>query len=261
MTKHTEGANMISIVVAAYNEQNRIGKSLRRIEEHLGTLELDYEIIVVDDGSADSTHEVVKVYEREIPTLRLIRYAVNRGKGYALRQGVMAATGDLILLTDADLSTPIEEFSRLLPYVSRRGYDVVIGSRALKSSEIIRKQPWWRQTMGKVFNGIVRLIALNDFSDTQCGFKIFSGNCAKVLFRDAIIDRFAFDVEILMRAQMEGYRILEAPVKWSNSPGSKVNPLSDSLRMLFDVVRIRLYLAKLRKAQSVEWVRNYNSTK
>jgi dolichyl-phosphate beta-glucosyltransferase len=252
---------MISIVIAAYNEENRIGESLLRIEEHLATLDLNYEIIVVDDGSTDATSDIVKAHKWKIPNRRLIHYAVNRGKGYALRQGVLAAIGDVFLLTDADLSTPIEEFSRLLPYVSRGGYDVVIGSRALKSSEITRKQPWWRQSMGKIFNGIVRLIALNDFSDTQCGFKLFSGNCAKVLFRDAIIDRFAFDVEILLRAQMEGYRILEAPVKWSNSPGSKVNPLSDSLRMLCDLVRIRLSLAKLRRAQGVEWVRNYNSTK
>lgn len=252
---------MISIVIAAYNEQERIGESLVRICSYMRECALDFEIVVVDDGSSDSTSEIVEGEKNRIPGLRLVRYEVNRGKGYALRQGVMAAAGEVILLSDADLSTPIDEISRFLPFIHGEGYDIVIGSRALKSSLIIKKQPWWRRGMGKIFNRIVRLLVMNDFSDTQCGFKMFSATCAKVLFRDAVIDRFAFDVEILMRAKTRGMRILEMPVKWVNSPGSKVNPLSDSLRMLYDLVRIRLSLGIREKARCAGLAKTYISTK
>jgi len=252
---------MISIVIAAYNEEKRIGVSLQKIAAHFAKSGEAYEVIVVDDGSADRTSDVVQSLSSEMPCIKVIRYSVNRGKGYALRQGVMAAAGDVILLTDADLSTPIEELSRLLPEITDHGYGIVIGSRALEASEIIRKQPWWRQGMGKIFNKLVKFIALDEFSDTQCGFKIFSGNIAKTLFKDAIIDRFAFDVEILMRARMMGFRVLEAPVKWVNSPGSKVNPVSDSMRMLYDLLKIRWSLGRTGKIQPPEIIRNYNSTK
>jgi dolichyl-phosphate beta-glucosyltransferase len=230
---------MISIVVAAYNEEKRIRKSLLRVKEYLTGQDMDYEIIVVDDGSTDRTSKVLKESNSDIPHLKIISYKENKGKGYALRKGVLASKGEIVLLTDADLSTPIEELSRLLPLIYDNECDIAIGSRALALSEIIKKQPWWRQSMGKLFNKIVKILVLDDFSDTQCGFKIFSGDVARDLFREARIDRFAYDVEILALAKKKGYRISEAPIKWINSPESKVNPIRDSFQMFFDLLRIR----------------------
>lgn len=230
---------MISIVIAAYNEEKRIVPSLSRVKEYLTGQDMDYEIIVVDDGSTDRTSKMVTDLTTDIPHLRVISYEMNRGKGYALRKGVLASNGEIVLLTDADLSTPMEELSRLLPLIYNNECDIVIGSRALALSEIIKKQPWWRQSMGKIFNKIVRILVLDDFSDTQCGFKIFSGDIARGLFKEARIDRFAYDVEILALAKKKGYRISEVPIKWINSPESKVNPVRDSLQMIFDLLRIR----------------------
>jgi len=231
---------MISIVIAAYNEEQRIGKSLLKIKDYLDAQNIAYEIIVVDDGSTDNTRQVVIGYKKEIANLKIVSYPTNKGKGYALRQGVFASIGEAVLLTDADLSTPIEELSHMLPLISSSEYDVVIGSRALKPSTIIKKQPWWRQGMGKIFNKIVRFLVLDGFHDTQCGFKVFSGEVARSLFKDARIDRFAYDVEILAMAKKKGFNIIEVPVKWINSPASKVHPIFDSLQMFFDLVKIRL---------------------
>jgi dolichyl-phosphate beta-glucosyltransferase len=237
---------MISIIIAAYNEEHRIGESLLKIRDYLTGTALDYEIIVVDDGSTDHTKQILTHYYSEITDFKIISYQINRGKGYALRQGVLASKGEIVLLTDADLSTPIEELSHMLHLISSGEYDVVIGSRALKTSMIIKKQPWWRQGMGKVFNRFVKLIVLNDFHDTQCGFKIFSGKTARSLFKEARIDRFAYDVEILAMAIRQGFKILEVPVKWMNSPASKVGPICDSSQMLYDLVKIRWRLGSPR---------------
>ena len=242
---------MLSIVIAAYNEERRIGESLVSIDKYLKARNGDAEIIVVDDGSTDHTSQVVAEYKSEIKNLKIIRYPVNRGKGYALRQGVLQAGGELILLTDADLSTPIEELSRLEVCIANDNYDIVIGSRALDYSEIIEKQPWWRQAMGKIFNRIVRFVVLDGFSDTQCGFKLFTRETAKNLFEQARVDRFAYDVEILFLARRQGYSVLEMPVKWINSPGSKVNPVSDSLQMLFDLCKIRLAAGRVKPGNGI----------
>jgi dolichyl-phosphate beta-glucosyltransferase len=238
---------MLSIVIAAYNEEHRIGESLVRIDRFLKERNTAAEIIVVDDGSSDRTAQVVAGYQSEIKNLKIIHYPVNKGKGFALRQGVLQAEGELILLTDADLSTPIEELSKLESRIKNDNYDIVIGSRALESSEVIKKQPWWRQGMGKIFNRIVRLVVLDGFSDTQCGFKLFTRKTAKNLFEQAKVDRFAYDVEILCLARRLGYSILELPVKWINSPGSKVHPVADSLQMLFDLCKIRLAAGRFKR--------------
>jgi dolichyl-phosphate beta-glucosyltransferase len=230
---------MISIIIAAYNEEKRITPSLFKIKDYMDSQGFDYEIIVVDDGSNDRTSGVVRDVITEIPHLRVIRYEVNRGKGYALKTGVLASKGDLVLLSDADLSTPIEEISKLLPLIKGNSCEVAIGSRALVLSDIIKKQPWWRQNMGKVFNKIVKFIVLDDFEDTQCGFKIFSGDIGRALFSESVVERFAYDVEILARAKKKGYRIQEVPIRWINSPESKVNPLKDSFQMIFDLLKIR----------------------
>ncbi|MGD9243528.1 MAG: glycosyltransferase family 2 protein [Desulfobacterales bacterium] len=235
---------MISIIIPAYNEDKRIGKSLLKIREYLNRQNFAYEIIVVDDGSTDNTKQKTIGFKAEIKDLRIISYPTNKGKGYALRQGVLASNGELVLLSDADLSTPIEELSHMLSLITNSAYDVVIGSRALKPETIIKKQPWWRQGMGKIFNRIVKLLVLEDFDDTQCGFKLFSGKAARGLFKDARIDRFAFDVEILALAKKKSYRVSEVPVRWINSPASKVHPVFDSLQMLCDLIRIRLRIGK-----------------
>jgi len=238
---------MISIIIAAYNEEKRIRPSLFKVKDYLIGLNMDYEIIVVDDGSTDRTGEVVKDLTPDIPNLKLIGYEINRGKGHALRKGVLASRGEAVLLTDADLSTPIEELSKLLPLIYDNKCDVAIGSRALALSEIIEKQPWWRQSMGKLFNKIVKVLIVDDFRDTQCGFKVFSGDAARNLFSQAQIDRFAYDVEILALAKKKGYRILEVPIRWINSPESKVNPFRDSLQMLCDLLRIRATVGSAKK--------------
>ena len=238
---------MLSIIIAAYNEENRIGESLLKIKEYLDQQDTDCEIIVVDDGSTDNTKQVLADYKSEITSLKVIGYPVNKGKGYALRQGVFASKGDAVLLTDADLSTPIEELDRLLQLIVGGRYDVVIGSRALNASEIIKKQPWWRQGMGKTFNKIVKLLVLDGFNDTQCGFKLFSGAAAGVLFKHARVNRFAYDVEILALAKKRGYRILEVPVKWINSPASKVDPIFDSLQMFLDLIKIRMRMGSVKE--------------
>jgi dolichyl-phosphate beta-glucosyltransferase len=233
---------MISVIIAAYNEERRLPDTLSRIAAYLNRQGVLFEIIVVDDGSTDRTCEVSRHISACIPTVSTLRYEKNRGKGYALRTGVLSSRGDTVLLTDADLSTPIEELSRLLPFLEEGAGDVVIGTRALELSRIIRRQPWWRQSMGRIFNRIVRMFVLDGFGDTQCGFKLFRGSVARDLFGCARINRFAFDVEILALALKRCYRVVEVPITWSNSPASTVHPLLDSLRMLRDLVRIRMAL-------------------
>ncbi|MGH9441049.1 MAG: glycosyltransferase, partial [Thermoanaerobaculia bacterium] len=168
--------------------------------------------------------------------LRVIEFPRNRGKGAAVRAGVLESSGDWILITDADLSTPIEEWVKLRDSGAR----VAIGSRALDESLIRRKQPWYRRTMGKTFNRFVQLLSVPGIRDTQCGFKWIEGPLAREIFAAARIDRFAYDVEILSIARSRGVEIAEVPVIWVNSPQSKVSVIADPLRMLRDLVRIRL---------------------
>jgi len=242
---------LVSIVIAAYNEENRIVNSLRSIHEYVTGRRLNYEIIVVDDGSTDCTTPLVTALAHDIAGLRVIRYETNRGKGYALRTGVLASKGDVVLVSDADLSTPIEELATLWPFLAAKEYRIAIGSRALALSRIIKKQPWWRQGMGKTFNRIVKVLIMDDFRDTQCGFKLFAGDTARDLFREARIDRFAYDVEILALAKKNGYRVAEVPIRWINAPGSKVHPVLDSLQMLKDLCRIRLSIGSVKKTNYV----------
>jgi dolichyl-phosphate beta-glucosyltransferase len=241
---------MISIIVAAYNEEKRILPSLFTIRDYCNSKNMDYEIIIVDDGSTDNTRKIATEEIPQIPQLKVIGYDTNMGKGYALRKGVLSSKGNFVLLTDADLSTPIEELSKLLDLIHNKKCDIAIGSRALALSQIIRKQPWWRQGMGKFFNKIVKTLIIDAFDDTQCGFKLFLGDSARNLFKEAQINRFSYDVEILALAKKNGYRILEVPIRWVNSPQSKVNPLKDSVQMFFDLLKIRARLGKVLKTGS-----------
>ncbi|GAW65254.1 glycosyl transferase [Geoanaerobacter pelophilus] len=233
-----------SIVIAAYNEEQRLPASLGKIQAYLAEKQHEAEVLVVDDGSTDATASLVREMAQRMPGLRLISYPKNRGKGYALRQGVQASRGKLVLVSDADLSTPIEELETLKKLLAARSHHIAIGSRALPQSEVVLAQPPWRRGMGRLFNKAVRLLVTDEFSDTQCGFKLFHGEVARKLFGQARIDRFAYDVEILALARRYGYRVAEVPIQWRNCAASKVNPALDSLQMLGDLVKIRLSVGR-----------------
>ena len=232
-------APLVSVVIPAYNEESRLGPALTAVFAHFATTGVPVEVVVVDDGSADGTAALVEAARRDEPRLRLVRFPANRGKGAAVRAGSLAATGSLVLISDADLSTPIAEFDRLLARMRQTASDVVIGSRGLASSRIEVRQPFWREGMGKVFNRVVRALTGLRQKDTQCGFKLVDREKTAPIFRKMVVDRFAFDVELLCLAQLAGLRILEEPVVWRNSPASRVSPLKDSWNMLRDVMRIR----------------------
>lgn len=236
----------LSVVIPAYNEAERIGPTLEATGAFFASQGIAYEIIVVDDGSIDSTAEVVNGYAARDDRIRLISYSANRGKGHAVRTGVLEAKTDTVLLTDADLATPIAEFEKLRQAV-RNGCDIVVGSRALKDSEIEGWRPWYRVLSGKIFNRIVQLLTVPGIHDTQCGFKLFAGQSAGEIFSRARVDGFGFDVETLFLARKLGYRIGEIAVRWSNSPATKVSVLRDTLPMLWEVLRVRLY----------DWTRQY----
>ena len=229
----------LSVVVPAYNESKRLGPSLSAIFKHLDARGVPVEAIAVDDGSTDGTAEVVEAARRDEPRLRLVRFTANRGKGAAVREGALAARGSLILISDADLSTPIEEFDRLLARMRETQTDIVIGSRGLPGSRIEVRQPFWREGMGRIFNRIIRALTDLTFRDTQCGFKLLDREKTVPIFRKMVVDRFAFDVELLVLARLAGLRILEEPVVWRNSPDSRVAPIRSSLNMLADVWRLR----------------------
>jgi dolichyl-phosphate beta-glucosyltransferase len=228
----------LSVIIPAYNEAQRLQGSLERVVAYLDQQSFTSEVLVVDDGSTDDTATIARNYAGEHAAVRILRYTPNRGKGHAVRVGMTEANGQLMLLCDADLSTPIEELEKLAAFVGE-GYDVVIGSRALPASELRVHQPWLRERLGRTFNLLVRLLGVRGFADTQCGFKLFTRRAARDVFPKLFIDRWAFDVEALLVALMMGYRIREVPVIWVNSPGSKVNVWGDAASTLRDLLRIR----------------------
>lgn len=223
----------LSVVVPAYNEARRLGASLERICAYLAQRGAANEVIVVDDGSVDGTAEVATRFP-----VTLLRLERNAGKGAALRHGVLASRGRRVLLSDADLSTPIEEVERLEPVLAEA--PVVLGSRALASSRITRRQPRGRELMGKTFNLVLRLLGFTAMRDTQCGFKLLDGAVARELFAELETRRFAYDVELVWLARRHGHAVREVGVEWADSPDSRVHPLRDSSRMLWDVLRLRL---------------------
>jgi dolichyl-phosphate beta-glucosyltransferase len=226
----------LSVVIPAYNESLRLGPTLRRVIDYLRFAGIDGEVLVVDDGSTDSTAEVAGTYAAD--GVKLLRQKVNRGKGAALKRGVLASRGREVLLLDADLSTPIEELATLRPHLRDAG--VVLGSRATAESRITRRQPLYRELMGRTFNLFVRLLAVRGLGDTQCGFKLLDGEVARRVFAGLTVERFAYDVEMVWLARRQGCRVVEVGVPWADSPRSSVNPVTDSARMLWDIVAMRL---------------------
>lgn len=226
----------LSVVIPAYNEGQRINSSVETILNYLKNKKIKFEIIVVDDGSKDNTVGIVKGIKDK--RVRIIKNGRNYGKGYSVRNGVLHSKYKYVLFSDADLSTPINMLDRFIKYLD--DYDIVIGSRALRDSDVQIKQPFYREFMGKTFNKIVRLLTVRGIKDTQCGFKLFKSDIAKKIFERAILDGFGFDVEILYIAKLSGIKIAEVPVVWRNSGLSKVRPIKDTVRMFRDLFRIKV---------------------
>jgi glycosyltransferase involved in cell wall biosynthesis len=221
----------LSVIIPAYNEVDRLPLSLERIVDHLSeTPERPTEILVVNDGSSDGTaasaRELAVKLERPNLSLRVLDNPGNRGKGYSVRHGMLEGRYDWLLFTDADLSAPIEELTKLASAVAGQGYDVAIGSRALDRSLIGVHQPWFRETLGRVFNLAVRVTTGLPFADTQCGFKLFRREAARKIFSRQLLERFGFDVEILYLAKKFGYRVIEVPVRWNHVEGTKVDTMA-----------------------------------
>lgn len=234
----------LSVVIPAFEEARRLGPTLDRVADHLGRRGAPYEILVVDDGSRDETSEVARTRAGlGVTTLRLPH---NRGKGAAVRAGVGASRGSLVLLCDADLSTPIEELGRLQRHLGEA--PLVFGSRARADSRIAKRQPWYRESMGRTFNLLLRAAGVRGLRDTQCGFKLLDGAVARDLFARATVDRFAFDAEIAFLARRLGHRIAEVGVEWHHVEQSRVRLVADSALMLVDVVRFRWRHRRLRPA-------------
>lgn len=231
----------VSIVVPAFEEEERLGDSIRTVLTYVNENAVEAEMIVVDDGSRDRTAGVARDVCAEFPhtATRVIRYETNRGKGFAVKTGLLAAAADIALFSDADLSTPIEEMHKLVDPIAAGEYDVTFGSRALDRSLIGTHQPWRREQGGKVMNLFIRVMSGLPFADTQCGFKAFRMDKFHPLLDLMTLDRFGFDVEFLYVAKYHGLRLQEIPVKWNNVEGSKVSVLRDTRRMFSELSQIR----------------------
>jgi dolichyl-phosphate beta-glucosyltransferase len=239
MTSPASAASAIqlSIIVPSFNEELRLPASLERIAAYIDSSNRSTEVLVVDDGSTDRTAEVAASFSKRIANLRVLRNGQNRGKGYSVRHGMLEARGGAVLFTDADLSAPIEEADKLLSALKQ--YDVAIGSRAMNRELIEVHESPFREFAGIVFNGIVRIVLLLPFVDTQCGFKAFRRERCRIIFEQQRIERFGFDPELLYLARHHGLKAIEIPVRWSHSPATKINMMRDSVLMFIDVFTIR----------------------
>jgi glycosyltransferase involved in cell wall biosynthesis len=229
-----------SIVIPAYNEEQRLGASLDKIAAWLAQQGWEAEILVVNDGSRDGTAALASQYAARNPAVRLVENPGNRGKGYTVRNGMLHAQGEFLLFTDADLSAPIGEAAKLFAAL-RAGADMAIGSRWLESGTQTLRQPLYRQFFGRLFNLLLRLLLGLRFKDTQCGFKAFTRRAAQELFPRQRIERWAFDPELLYLARRLKLAVREVPVEWAHDRGSTISPLRDGPRMFFDMLRIRWY--------------------
>ena len=232
----------ISIVIPTYNEEKSIEGSIKTVEQYLRDSGFDYEIIISDDGSIDKTLDAVRKIMVGNEKIKLVANE-HKGKGGAVRAGILQSSGNLVLFTDADLSTPIEEFEKLKKALDE-GYDIAIASRDLPGSKILKHQSWYRELLGKLLNRIIQLLYLRGFADTQCGFKVFKGEVAKKLFNTQKIDGFLFDVEVLSLARKFGYRIAEVPVCWYHKEMSRVSIFKHLPQIVFDFLRIKFLVSR-----------------
>ena len=228
----------LSVVVPCYNEEQRLPRTIEGIERYFEAKRIPYELILVDDGSVEGTRMIMDRAAEQNSNVRVEALPHNRGKGRAIATGVAVARGSEILVTDADLSTPIEELEKLQAALDN-GVGVAIGSRSVKGSRVEVSQPIYRVLMGKTFNLIVQALLLPGIWDTQCGFKLFRADVARAAFDGLTSERFGYDPEVLYRAKKQGVKIAEVPVVWRNSTPTKVSPISSSLDMLKDVIKVR----------------------
>jgi dolichyl-phosphate beta-glucosyltransferase len=229
-----------SIVIPAYNEGARLRATLEKVLAYLAEQKCNAEVIVVNDGSRDNTAAIVRELAQTNPRLRLVENPGNRGKGYSVRHGMLNARGQVVLFSDADLSSPIEEMPKLLNAL-QSGADIAIGSRWLRSELQTQRQPFYRQLFGRIFNLLLRITLGLHFADTQCGFKAFTRRAAQKIFPLQRIERWGFDPEILFLARKFGFRVQEVPVLWGHSGGTRIHPLKDGSRMFLEMLRIRWY--------------------
>ncbi len=227
-----------SIIIPAYNEAARLGATLQRVLEYIRAQRWNAEVIVVNDGSRDNTADLVREYASANPVLRLLENPGNRGKGYSVRNGMLHANGEILLFSDADLASPIEEAPKLFEAIES-GADVAIGSRWLRPELQKQRQSLLRQLYGRIFNIALRLLLGLKFKDTQCGFKVFTRSSARAIFPLQQIERWGFDPELLYLARRKKLRVTEVPVEWSHQEGTRISPLRDGLRMFSEVLRIR----------------------
>lgn len=231
---------LYSLIIPAYNESARLGATLENVLAYVHAQGWDAEVIVVNDGSRDNTAEIVKSFAAKDPILRLVENPGNRGKGYSVHNGMLNARGEIVLFSDADLSSPIEEAPKLFAALDQ-GADIAIGSRWLRSETQTQRQPLHRQLFGRIFNLLLRLTLGLKFKDTQCGFKAFKQPAVRAIFPLQKIERWGFDPEILFLARKFGFKVKEIPVVWGHSGGTRINPLVDGARMFQEMLRVRWY--------------------
>lgn len=229
----------LSVVIPAYNEALRIGSTVEKVRRYLQTRNYPVELIVVDDGSNDSTPAILEEAQPHFPAMRVFRNEPNRGKGYSVRRGVLEARGELVLFTDADLSAPIEEANKLIGALESERADAAVGSRALERRLIGIHQPPHREFAGHIFNLLVRFFTGLKIRDTQCGLKLFRRATTRRAFELQRVEGFGFDPEVLFLIERLGGKVIEVPVRWNDNPATKVRLLRDSSRMLTDLAALR----------------------
>ncbi len=239
----------LSVIIPAYNEEERLPDTLEKIEDYLQKQSYCSEIIVVDDGSSDNTVRVAKETAR-LSTTKVVSNPCNLGKGGTIKNGMLNhARGRYRLFTDADNSTPIEETEKLLKKLTQDQFGVAIGSRAVYGSKLEVRQPFYRELMGRTFNLFVQILLLPGILDTQCGFKMFTAKAADYVFKRQKLKGFSFDVEILYLAHQRGFGIAEVPIRWIDSPASRVSPIKDSVKVFWDVFRLWLRRGNMRSGK------------